>query len=108
MLTIHAKDQVPGKITAAKRRRRQVIEQHEISGSPHFQDSYLWEIRAEGAEDIVDDAGIMLKSHLQHQVTWHGTRVAKDQLMHQVGCLHLLHHIHAKAIVTQTNIDACM
>src|SRR2546423_2015195 len=106
MVPIHSENQVPGKISAAERRRRQVIQQHKIGRSANAQFAHAREIATERAENGIDDVGIMLKSHLKHQVSGHDSWVTKSQLMQQEGALHLLHHVHTEAIVSQANIDA--
>src|SRR6266566_1908608 len=105
MMTIHAKDEVPGKISTGERRRWQVIKQHEISGSANTQFTDTWKITTERAKDGIHNAGVVLKCQVQNQVSRHYPRIFKRQFVQQVRCLHLLHHIHTKSIVAQTDID---
>ena len=106
MVRIDAKDQVPGKVPAVERRGRQVIEQHEVGGGSDAQCAELREIGAERAEDGLHNAGVVLEGQIQHQVGWHDAWVSGRQFVHEIGSLHLLHHVHTEAIVAKTDIDA--
>ena len=75
MMPIHSENQVPGEISAAQRRRWQVIQQHKIGCSAYTQFAHAREIATERAKDRINDVGILLKSHLKHQVSGHGSWV---------------------------------
>src|SRR5207245_467037 len=51
-------------------------------------------------------AGVVLEGQIQHQVGWHDAWVSGRQFVHEIGSLHLLHHVHTEAIVAKTDIDA--
>src|SRR5260221_13590934 len=106
MLYVHTKDQVPGEIAAAKRRWWKIVEQNEISGSAYTQFADTREIGAEWAKDGLDDVGIILKRHVQHQVARHNSWICECLLVEKVRCFHLLHHVHAEAIVSKANSHA--
>src|SRR6266446_3260192 len=104
LVPIHTKDQVPGKIPTAKRCRRQVVEQNEVSGGANTQFAHTREIITEWAKDGIHDAGIMLKCQVQNQVCRHSPWIFECQFVKKVRSFHLLHHVHTKPIVAQTDI----
>src|SRR5260370_38650810 len=71
VLYVYAKDQVPGEIAAAKRRRWQIVEQNEIGGSSCSQLANTLENGTEWSNDGLDDVCGMLKLIAPHLVIVH-------------------------------------
>src|SRR5258706_6870724 len=105
MMPVHTKDQVPGKIIVAERRRRQVIKQYNIGSATNVQFSDTREIGTEWAEDSPQDMCVMCESQVEYQVSRHGSGVYQGQFVQEIRRFHLLHHIHAETIVAKTNVQ---
>src|SRR5947207_10941696 len=99
MVRIDTKDQVPGKVPTVEWRRRQVIEQHKVGGGSDAQCAELREIGTERAEDGLHNTSVMLEGQIQYQVAGHNAWISGRQFVHEIGSLHLLHHVHTEAIV---------
>src|SRR5258706_4860695 len=106
MMPVHTEDQVPGKIIATERRRRQIIKQYNIGSATNAQFSHTREIGTERSEDNLHDMGVMCKGQVEYQVSRHGSGVYQGQFVQEIRRFHLLHHIHAETIVAQTHVHS--
>src|SRR5579885_3824023 len=58
MLGVDAKEEMPGKVSAAERRGRVIVEQHQVGSRARTQFAHACKVGDERTEDSLDDSGV--------------------------------------------------